>query len=106
MWLFTSDGFISVVADRDDLDTGRLLVRARDKSHISNILPDAEIFSKQPSDYQWRAWISRDEFIEVLTKVVSNINYSNFKNSITDDRYHDACLDIWEIMYFTYRSKQ
>jgi len=34
MWLFTSNSFVSVVADRDDTQSPRLLVRARIKGDI------------------------------------------------------------------------
>lgn len=104
MWLFNSDGFVSIVADKDDPDNGELLVRSRDKTHITNLFPSAEVFSKLPSDYQWRAWVSREEVIEAMIKRVEGLNYTNFKNSIPleYDRYHDACIDVWSAMYRNY----
>ena len=41
MWLFTSNSFVSVVADRDDTQSSRLLVRARIKGDIDQLFPDA-----------------------------------------------------------------
>jgi hypothetical protein len=102
MWLFTSDGFVSIVADKDDTRGDRLLVRARDKMHITNVFPDAEVFSKQPSDYQWRAWVSREDVADAMMRQVQGLDYTNFKDSIIDDRYHDACLDVWGAMYRAY----
>lgn len=102
MWLFTSDGFVSIVADRSDVNGDRLLVRSRDRMHITNVFPDAEVFSKQPSDYQWRAWVSRKDVSEVMLNQVHSLDYTNFKNSIFDDKYHDACLDVWNAMYRAY----
>lgn len=78
-------------------------MRSRDRSHISNLFPNAEIFSKTPSDYKWRAWVSREELKKVLDDYVSSLNYDNFKNSIEDDTYHDACVGVWNEMYLTYQ---
>ena len=102
MWLFTSDGFVSIVADKDNTRGDRLLVRARDKMHITNVFPDAEVFSKQPSDYQWRAWVSREDVEDAIARQVQGLDYTNFKDSIVDDKYHDACLDVWGAMYRAY----
>ncbi len=102
MWLFTSKGFLSVVADKNDPETGNLLVRSRDRNHLANLFPNATIFSKQPSDYKWRAWVSREEVSALAAKTIENLNYTNFKNSIRDDKYHDACLDVWNVMFSSY----
>ena len=105
MWIFASNGFVSIVADRKNPKTGDLLVRSRDKSHISNIFPQAEVFSKQPSDYRWRAWVPREQVIEAMISSISSINYDNFKNSIRDGKYHDACIGVWEEMYMAYHGR-
>ena len=104
MWLFTNQGFISVVADRENPETGNLLVRSRDRDHLENLFPNAEIFSKTPSDYRWRAWISRDDVSQLMLAQVQNLNYTNFKNSIPDDKYHDACLDVWHVVHSNYQN--
>jgi hypothetical protein len=70
--------------------------------HITNVFPDAEVFSKQPSDYQWRAWVSREDVADAMMRQVQGLDYTNFKNSIYDDRYHDACIDVWNAMYRAY----
>jgi hypothetical protein len=102
MWLFTSEGFISVVADRNDPKTGNLLVRSRDRQHLEKLFPNAEIFSKTPSDYKWRAWISRSDVSRLMQSQVDSLNYTNFKNSIPDDKYHDACIGVWNTMFSAY----
>ena len=106
MWLFTNQGFISVVADRSDPETGNLLVRARDKKQLQKLFPTAIVFSKQPSDYRWRAWVPRDEVTQLVTDQVNTLNYTNFKDSIRDHKYHDACLDVWEVMHSAYRGSK
>ena len=103
MWLFTNKGFISVVANRDNPETGDLLVRSRDRDHLEELFPDAEVFFKTPSDYKWRAWVSRKDFAALALKTIETLNYTNFKNSIKDDKYHDACLYVWEVMFSEYR---
>lgn len=99
MWVFTPYGFVSAVADRDDVDGERLLVRARSKGHLVSLFPECEPFSVPGSDYTWRAWINRWEFSDVMDTLVQTISYTNFKNEIREDEYHDACLDVWGAMY-------
>lgn len=99
MWLFTSDSFVSVVADRENPETGYLLVRARAEGHINNLWPDAKVFSVPNSDYSYRAWVSRQDLKDALLNQVDNLDYTNFKNSIQDKAYHDAALGVWSVMY-------
>ena len=97
MWICTSNGFLSVVANRDDKST--LLVRARLAGHIESAFPDAKIFYKTGSDYLYRALIPREEVAQVIAKQITDINYDNFKNSVKNRPYHDALLGMWTIMY-------
>lgn len=101
MWLFTPKGFISIVADKNDSEGPRLLARARSKQHLVDVLGDwiDEPFSTYPSDYAWRAWIKRKDLLTVMDKAVNSIDYTNFKDSIIEDEYHDACLGVWNSMY-------
>jgi hypothetical protein len=52
MWLFTSNSFVSVVADRDDTQSSLLLVRARIKGDIDQLFPDAEVMETPLTDYR------------------------------------------------------
>jgi hypothetical protein len=38
-----------------------------------------------------------------VLKNLETLNYTNFKNSIEDDKYHDACLDVWSAMHSEYQ---
>lgn len=96
MWLFLSGSFLSVV--HKDCPTDCLLVRARVKKHISNVFPDAKIVTKNGSDYQFRAVISRKDVAAALVKQVESLNYPNFKNSIRDNGLRHSCGDVWNIM--------
>lgn len=101
MWLFTPKGFISVVADKNDPDGPRLLVRARSLHHLTSVLGDYidQPFSVPGSDYAWRAWIRRKDLISITEQLIHSMDYSNFKNAIEENAYHDACLDVWGAMY-------
>ena len=101
MWLFTPKGFISVVADKSNVKGDGLLVRARNKSHLDEIREylSCDPFEVQASDYAWRAWTTRLNISMFVISHIASMDYTNFKNEIYDDEYHDACLGVWEEMW-------
>ena len=99
MWLFFSDAFLSVVADKADPSGDRLLVRARRRGHIERVFPEAEVFSVAGADYTFRAWLPRARVASACMEQVESIDYVNFKDSIDDPEYHDAALSAWSAMY-------
>lgn len=98
MWLFTPEGFVSVVADRANSSGDRLLVRSRQREHIECSFPEAEVFRVMPSDYEWRAWVSRSGVARVAAAAAEDLQYTNFKAAIGDPDYRDACLGVWAVM--------
>ena len=99
MWIFLNDAFLSIVADRNSDDM--LLVRARKNGHIEAIFGDFEV-TRTPTpaaDYLYRAFIPRHVVAKVVAQRIGNIDYDNFKNSVSDEAYHDACTDVWSAMY-------
>ena len=60
MWLFTSKSFLSVVADKDQPDGPKLLVRSRVQGAIEEIFPNADVNETLQGDYRIRAWIARE----------------------------------------------
>lgn len=96
MWIFLNDAFLSIVQLRgsDDL----LLVRARKEGHIEAVFGNIEVIKTPENDYLYRAFVSRERAAHVIAQRLMNIDYSNFKNSIPDDNYHDACADVWSLM--------
>lgn len=102
MWLFTTQGFYSVVADRDDPD--RVLVRARAREDIEALreqIPDLDPVADAGADYRWRAFVSRESWARAASELASEIDYDNFKNAVRDRqgsdrerRYHE----IWHVM--------
>lgn len=93
MWIFLSGGFVSIVAHRDLPD--HLMVRARDPAHLHQIWPEAEVQLTPRADYPARVVLSRRAVRERLAIEVDNLLYPNFKASLTDEPYHDLCLDVW-----------
>lgn len=83
MWLFTSQGFYSVVAHRDDPDT--LIVRARTREDIAALreqIPAIEPFEDAAADYRHRAHVSRAEWLSAVAQLTAEIDYDNFKSEV------------------------
>lgn len=99
MWIFLSDAFLSVVADKDDPSGPRLLVRSRREGDIERVFPEAEVATTPGADYRFRAWLPRERVAAVLTQQVENLAYTNFKSSIRDHAYHAAAMGAWSVMH-------
>lgn len=80
MWIFTREGFLSIV--EHDSKSDILLVRSRFGGHIQRIFGDVKVEELEKSDYEFRAEIPKAEVAEVLAKLVKEINYSNFKDEL------------------------
>ena len=95
MWIALNNSFLSIVQNRND--SSELLIRARVKGDIERVFPEAETFEDLTADYRYRALIQRDLVAKALASQVSEINYDNFKNSISRDEHqrHDAYLKVW-----------
>ena len=99
MWLFTSNSFVSVVADRDDTQSSRLLVRARIKGDIDQLFPHAEVMETPLADYRYRAWANRKAVLNAFTKQVEGLTYTNFKNSVKDKERLRPLMHVWQAMF-------
>ena len=97
MWIFASEGFISIVEDYEQ--PGNLLCRARSKNHLEAIFPGEAVKVTPVRDYRFRVSVPRAAAVKVVTDLASGIDYNNFKDSIPDDVYHDACSEVWGVMY-------
>lgn len=96
MWVFLNDAFLSIVDKAPDIS--KLVVRARVEGHIEAVFPDAEVIRDASGDYLFRAFIDRQSVADAMYQAVNGIQYNNFKNSIRDNRYHDACSRVWGVM--------
>ena len=105
MWLVVSGGFLAVVAHRTQPEN--LLVRARHPEHIRAVFSEAELIHMPGADYPYRTVVSRDAVQTAMVNQIQTMAYDNFKASIDDEAYHDACLDIWRTMWaYGYRHRQ
>jgi hypothetical protein len=107
MWLFTTEGFYSVVQHRTDSNT--LVVRCRkelDATTLRNRLTVdygyvGEVQTTPTADYGWRLMVPRLMFRTYMASCVNDIDYDNFKDAVAErqgldraDVYHD----VWQMM--------
>jgi hypothetical protein len=102
MWLVTETGFISVVQKKTSDE--RLTVRSRDPHSLLAVCeklgldPVQKISLTLDTDYPYRMWLTREQVQDFVVDSVENIDYSNFKDRITDRRgrvWHDALMNVW-----------
>ena len=98
MWVFLNNSFLSIVENRNNKE--ELLVRSRVRGDIDKIFPNSNIFEMENSDYKYRSYIKKIEVSEKIKEIVTNINYDNFKNSISksEDLRHSSYLNVWNEM--------
>jgi hypothetical protein len=97
-WFFFSNGFVSILADRDQ--TERLLVQARNENHLLAFVGDdpgqrALVITNPAADYLYPIFLSREFAVQRISELTEAIDYTNFKNSIQDSNYHDAAMEVW-----------
>lgn len=101
MWVFTQDGFVSAVENSDK--PGEMVVRSRDRASLELLsdLTGSEIVELQHRDYEYRVFVTKQDFANWLVSHVEEIDYSNFKNRLwrtRGDVYHDAANEVWGTM--------
>lgn len=95
MWLFTNRAFLSVVRHSDKPNV--LLVRSRFPNHIQRVFHKAIVTEDTGTDYRYRAELNSKEVSRVIARLVSQIDYPNFKDSLnmSDENYANCCLDVY-----------
>lgn len=96
MWICLNDAFFSIVAS--DRDPALLNVRARRNGDIERHFPNAEIVQLPNTDYQYRAFLRRGEVAAFLVRYIAELDYANFKASVSDPALHDAYDDVWSVL--------
>ncbi len=103
MWLFTTSGFLSIVADPDH--PGEVLVRARVREDIEQFCTaaGAPAPAQTPNrDYRWRTRVTAEVFAAYLAAEGEAIDYPNFKSAVAErqgaDRAH-RYADVWRAMF-------
>ena len=102
MWLCTNRGFYSVVKidprygeQGDNTKDEIYAVRARSEKHLHCF--NKKVFVYPYSDYEFRVYLTESELQSWVLKEVNRIDYTNFKNSVKDDRLHDFFVGIWHL---------
>jgi hypothetical protein len=97
MWVFTLDGFFSIVAHTEL--PNHLLVRARDRDDIQRLAGwlarqghPVEPRHTPEGDYAWRLVAPRALVARYLATTVADIDYPNFKNAVAKQRGHDRAV--------------
>lgn len=104
MWLCFNDAFVSVVQDKRD--SSQFAVRARNKQHLINLFPkrSGNIIETDDSDYRYRLYLRRDQVALLVADRLGKIDYTNFKDSVKDDRLHNLYADFWTL-HWKYQEK-
>lgn len=99
MWIVLNNSFLSIVKKRNS--ETELLVRARVKTDIHNVFPEAEVFEDTSADYRYRSYINRDIVAKAISDHISLIDYDNFKNSVSknDKKRSAAYMNVWAALY-------
>ena len=107
MWIVLNKSFLSIVKNRNNDE--ELLVRSRISGDIEKVFKNANVFEDLKADYRYRSYISyryrsyirRSEVAKTISKELLNINYDNFKNSVSkDDKIRlNAYMDDWSSLY-------
>jgi hypothetical protein len=106
MWVFTPEGFLSAVQDRDNPDL--LRVRARDRASLRALvnyvreLPGRgrpEVVAGGGSDYPYRVTVNRADFAMFMFDTVDQcVDYENFKDAakrVRGKKWAAVLGDIW-----------
>lgn len=96
MWIFHPNGFVSVVEHPNN--PAYLEVRGRTRNDLKNLFPSKKIYYTPKRDYQYRVIAPRQHVIDIITNLVKEINYYNFKDTCPKSR-HKPYLNIWIEMY-------
>lgn len=97
MWLFLNNAFLSIVEDRSD--PKMLMVRARFPEDLRRVFPGCIVRKTPTADYLYRTRIGRRRVSERLAEAALDVDYPNFKGSVTEKDRHDAYLRVWTIMH-------
>jgi hypothetical protein len=111
VWVFTQNGFYSVVAYDPARDHGGgppgedlLLVRARVREDLELLrrwIPSLEIREHGRADYRFRTVMSREQWKQILGAEVDYLDYTNFKNRVAEKQgheRHEAYMRVWSAM--------
>lgn len=85
MWLITTRGFYSIVADH--YEDGNVLVRARvreDLEALGDLIRGLEVVETPERDYRFRVSVPREVWEGVAAVLAEEIDYPNFKSAVAE----------------------
>jgi hypothetical protein len=96
MWIFTKDGFVSIV--QYDRQPRTLVVRGRVTGDVERLMACKGVFEDTTGqhDYRYRAYLDRDRVADKIAEHVCAIRYPNFKPAIADKRRVRFYFQIWD----------
>ena len=99
MWIVLNKSFLSIVKNRNNDE--ELLVRSRVSGDIEKVFQNANVFEDLKADYRYRSYIRRSDVAKTISEELLNINYDNFKNSVSkDDKDRlNAYMNVWSSLY-------
>jgi hypothetical protein len=108
MWIFTKDGFFSVVFDKY-CRRNEVMIRSRCKDDLVRLAKklhgysdESEILGIMNADYQYRMKISKLDWADYLSNCAHDIDYANVKDAIIpvgDNLRQDAYYQVWTALY-------
>ena len=99
MWVFLSNGFVSITRHKSHKDF--LHVRARNPQHLLDIWPDCDVQITPYADYTARTSLPEAIVIRTIMNYMEEIDYSNFKNTIDDHQFKTMAMRVWD-QHFAY----
>lgn len=93
MWICTNQGFVSIVETKKD--KRMLQIRARKRKHLRALFPKEEIIETFDSDYRYRVVMPRVVVEAWITRQVHDLDYTNFKDSVTDPQLKKLYSKWW-----------
>ena len=105
MWIINTDGFFSVVADKENND--RLVVRTRKRTDLQvfidtygtlNSVQDTDLadlgepilYETPTSDYTYRCYVTREVWAEYVSGAALSIDYPNFKSEMSRNQHRNV----------------
>ena len=103
MWIFTKYGFITVSQHKRVEE--QFMIKSRVRTPLDILWPESKITILPEVDYRFRISIPKTEAMEVLSNLISSIDYSNFKNACEEDAAYRRTLNkIWiELSEYQFR---
>ena len=102
MWVFTTEGFFSVVAHRTQPDSVLVRTRVReDLVALAGHVPTLTIVEDGDADYRWRAVMKRSDWEGAVARLAAGIDYDNFKGAVARRSGKDRAGlygDVWSVL--------